>query len=56
MYLLSYSNFRFSIQSEDEGQDTHEDKKIKAVGNMLPDNEDELLAGIWMILLFISIT
>ena len=43
------------MQSEHEGQDVHEDMETKIVGNMLSNDEDELLVGTWMILLFISI-
>ena len=46
MHFLSYSNFRFSIQSEDEEQYAHEYMKTKVFGNMFPDDDDELLAGI----------
>ncbi|OIW04211.1 hypothetical protein TanjilG_00771 [Lupinus angustifolius] len=34
------------VHNEDEGQDPLEDITTNAIGNMLPDDEDELLAGI----------
>ena len=55
MYSMSCPNVRFSVHFEDDGQDAHEDMETKAVENMLSNDEDELLARIWMILLFISI-
>ncbi|KAJ4835789.1 hypothetical protein Tsubulata_014163 [Turnera subulata] len=34
------------LEVEDEGTDPFEDMELNAIGNLLPDDEDELLAGI----------